>query len=139
MVNELVTPELIKSNVNPNVCLKKVTAKNNDNKDIIVECGGNIVVKSIDNSKIKISQIAIVNSECGRCGIKEQDEYNLPNIKHTEQCLQGQTTYKVKPNVFLSTVIPDIHWKCSGVISQKHEYDYPCGASVIKIDGGFPF
>ncbi len=131
--------EIPKSNSNPNICNRPVDVKNNEGKTVSIPCGGKIMVWTLDNTKVKKTGTAIVHSRCGKCGELEEDAYNKPEIKHTERCLMGQKQKKVKPTEFLSTVIPDIHWKCVGVLSDEHRDDYECGVSAITLNAGFPY
>lgn len=131
-----VLPEEIspRSSQNPNYCHRPA-------KDGNGECGGIIFVQNWHLDDDKKPTKAIVISKCGKCESFEEDEFKMPNLKHSERCLQGQKL-GLTPMVYLATCVTNVVcWKCGGCVhnTEDRTIQYACTALDWKEGEGFPF
>jgi hypothetical protein len=121
------------TSTNPNYCHRP--SKNGG------ECGGVIFVQNWHLDDNDNPTKAIVISKCGRCESTEEDIFQIPKLKHSERCLQGQKL-GLTPMIYLATCVTDVViWKCGGCIQQiegGRGIQYSCDAIDSK-SGGFPF
>lgn len=130
----------------------RIVERTVDGKVITMPCYGKIFVQSTKQDDTK----AVAISKCGGCEAIEEDEYEIPKLKHSETCLQCQER-GLKPRVYLQSVLYphyeervindmpqqvitgyDVVWKCAGCISDDAKERFPCDALTI-VSGGFPF
>src|SRR3972149_2846655 len=124
---------------NPNICMR-IVERTIDGKVISMPCYGKIFVQSIKQDDPK-KVVAI--SKCGGCETIEEDEFEVPEVKHAESCLQSQARGS-KPRVYLQSVMYphcedriindmpqqvitgyDVVWKCGGCVSDDGKERFP--------------